>query len=279
MRLQGLSRGFDGIPIAVPDGESVTLYFDLIGADGDSGSAVRVDDVRVTTRAEDGFIRGNANLDDALDITDPIVILNYLLLGTSELNCLDAADVDDDGRVNITDPIYLLGYLFLGSPPPPPPFPTCGPDEGEEDGLGCEPHRYAFARNNPLLHTDPTGNSVAIEYACLAVQALYFGLGFQENIAKPVEALYLNIAEALATLTPPEGDGGVGGVGNGLAGYLAGFAPIPTAPKDVIDPGKNLGAALFCSEAGASGDAARAQGRAAGSGTGGSWTGPSWTKY
>lgn len=121
-------------------GSVLTLHFDLIGADADVASAVRLDDVEVTvSRPEEGFIRGNPNLDGAVNITDPIVILNYLFLGTSTLDCLDAADTNNDGLLNITDPIYLLGYLFLGTEPIPPPYPSCGLDEGPADALDCNP--------------------------------------------------------------------------------------------------------------------------------------------
>lgn len=123
----------------VPEGQRVTLYLDLIGADADQAGAVRIDDVEVTIATDQGFIRGNPNLDEVVNITDPIVILNYLFLGTSTVTCRDAADTNNDGKLNITDPIYLLGYLFLGSPAPPPPFPSCGFDEGEEDDLDCGP--------------------------------------------------------------------------------------------------------------------------------------------
>ena len=50
--------------------------------------------------------------------------------------CLDAADVDDSGRVDLTDAIGLLQFLFLGGAGPRSPFPGCGADPSE-DGLGC----------------------------------------------------------------------------------------------------------------------------------------------
>jgi hypothetical protein len=124
---------------APPAGQDVTIFFDLIGADADTGGAVIVDDVEATILKKEGFLRGNPNLDQTINITDPIVILNYLFLGTSQLHCLDAADTNNDGVLNITDPIYLLGFLFLGTAPIPPPFEACGPDEGPEDGLDCGP--------------------------------------------------------------------------------------------------------------------------------------------
>ena len=84
---------------------------------------------------ETPFIRGEANGDDDVDLSDAVAILEYLFTGSS-LACVDAADVDDDGEVVITDPIRLLGYLFLGGPPPSAPFPESGADP-TDDGLSC----------------------------------------------------------------------------------------------------------------------------------------------
>jgi predicted GH43/DUF377 family glycosyl hydrolase len=82
------------------------------------------------------FIRGGANEDGAVDLSDAVAILGYLFLGGS-VDCLDAGDVDDDGEVLITDPIALLNHLFLGGPPPAAPFAECGEDPSEDE-LGCE---------------------------------------------------------------------------------------------------------------------------------------------
>jgi hypothetical protein len=84
------------------------------------------------------FIRGNANGDGVINITDGIYILNFLFLGGETPECLDAADSNNDDIVNITDGIYVLNFLFLGGGDPPAPFPACGLDpEGDEDGVTC----------------------------------------------------------------------------------------------------------------------------------------------
>jgi hypothetical protein len=123
---------------AVPLATEVTLYFDLIGADADTAGGVRLDDVAIRIGPAPGdFVRGNANGDLAINITDPIFALSYLFLGGIEPGCLDAADADDDGRLNITDPIYVLNFLFLGGEPIPPPYASCGPDPTPGDSLTC----------------------------------------------------------------------------------------------------------------------------------------------
>jgi hypothetical protein len=75
------------------------------------------------------FIRGDADGDGQLAITDPIAVLSRLFLGGEALPCDDAADSNDDGEVNLSDPITTLDRLFLGGEVLPPPGPAaCGED-------------------------------------------------------------------------------------------------------------------------------------------------------
>jgi ELWxxDGT repeat protein len=92
--------------------------------------------VDVDSGAEGGFRRGDADSSGAINLTDPVVLLNYLFLGDEPPPCRDAADVDDTGGLNITDAIYNLSFQFLGGSEPPPPFPSCGIDP-TIDGLDC----------------------------------------------------------------------------------------------------------------------------------------------
>jgi hypothetical protein len=86
---------------------------------------------------EGSFIRGDCNADGALDLSDAIQSLFYQFMGVS-INCLDAADVDDDGEAEIADVISLMTYLFLEGPRPESPFPACGPDGNGDDFPPCE---------------------------------------------------------------------------------------------------------------------------------------------
>ncbi|MBM3789545.1 MAG: DUF1565 domain-containing protein [Acidobacteria bacterium] len=76
----------------------------------------------------DIFIRGDANRDLRLDLSDPINILTYLFADSDTPACLDVYDVNDDGELDIGDPIGLLNYLFAGSSAPMAPFPFAGKD-------------------------------------------------------------------------------------------------------------------------------------------------------
>jgi len=76
-----------------------------------------------------GFLRGDCNGDEHLDVSDPVRLLLELFAGESAGDCADACDTNHDGAVDVSDAVFTLHYLFrrgLGSPvPPPAPFPDC----------------------------------------------------------------------------------------------------------------------------------------------------------
>src|SRR5512139_757292 len=90
------------------------------------------------------FIRGDANGDGRMDLSDSVKVLVYLFLDASEVpGCLAAADADGSGQVLLTDAVYLLEYLLLGGLPPPAPFPECGTDPYGDGGLSCDSYSSA----------------------------------------------------------------------------------------------------------------------------------------
>jgi hypothetical protein len=131
-----------GIPV---NAQYLTLATGSNGADGcDHGSfaeAIIVPGGAIEPPS-DGFVRGDSDGSGATNITDGIVILNFLFTGGVTPGCRDAADADDSGAINITDGIYVLNFLFLGGDDPLPPYPACGTDpSGDDDGVTCEtPH-------------------------------------------------------------------------------------------------------------------------------------------
>ena len=95
----------------------------------------QVDTIVRGQRARVKLIRGDANADAVVDLSDAVFTLNYLFQGAVTL-CLDALDANDDGAVDITDPIFTLGVLFSGGAVIPPPR-TPGGYDVTADGLGC----------------------------------------------------------------------------------------------------------------------------------------------
>ena len=85
------------------------------------------------------FVRGDADDNGIVNLTDAIFNLNYLFLGGAAPTCMDASDADNNGSLQLTDGIFILNYLFIGGAPPPDPNGECGLDPEEPaDGIGCE---------------------------------------------------------------------------------------------------------------------------------------------
>ena len=91
------------------------------------------------------FIRGDANRNGALSVSDAVLVLRYLFDGDRSIFfCLEAADADDDGTIAVADAVRVLQHLFLGGPPPEPPG-RCGRDR-TEDALGCDINEACVGR-------------------------------------------------------------------------------------------------------------------------------------
>ena len=58
------------------------------------------------------FIRGDVDGNGAIDINDPVAILNFMFQ-SGRATCLDSADTDDSGVIDINDAVYLLNWMFL----------------------------------------------------------------------------------------------------------------------------------------------------------------------
>ena len=91
------------------------------------------------------FLRGDANGDCGVNITDPTFTLNFLFLGGPAPICADAADADDSGDLLLTDAVFALNFLFLDGPEPPAPGPAGAGSDPSADalpecaGVHCQP--------------------------------------------------------------------------------------------------------------------------------------------
>ncbi len=111
-----------------------------------------IDDVAVTANGGEGpgpgpgggqeFIRGDADDNGSLQLTDGIFILNFLFLGGGTPGCTESADADNNGSIQLTDGIFILNFLFLGGDATPAPGAlACGLDPDEAGTFldsGCE---------------------------------------------------------------------------------------------------------------------------------------------
>ena len=71
------------------------------------------------------FIRGDANGDGQLDVSDIQMVWAFAYAG-GPIGCEDAADVNDDGTVDYEDGVALQSFLFYGGEEPAAPFPDAG---------------------------------------------------------------------------------------------------------------------------------------------------------
>jgi len=84
------------------------------------------------------FLRGDANGDAEIDISDAVALLGNLFLSFRQLPCDDSADTDESGELDISDAISLLGFLFNHGRPPQRPGPYKRGIDPTVDELGCK---------------------------------------------------------------------------------------------------------------------------------------------
>lgn len=82
------------------------------------------------------FLRGDADNDGSVGLTDAIFILTHLFKQGTVPPCEDAADANDDGSLDLSDAIKVLLYLFNGVSLPAPGATTPGIDT-TGDTLQC----------------------------------------------------------------------------------------------------------------------------------------------
>jgi hypothetical protein len=124
-------------PACGSEGWAVVEVYNDVGSD-DEAQGFEYLGADVCDGGGASFLRGNANDDGTVDISDAVGILNDLFLGvTAQAPCRDALDSDDSGATDITDAVYLLNFLFQGGPPIPPPYPDPGPDPTADSLPDC----------------------------------------------------------------------------------------------------------------------------------------------
>jgi len=64
------------------------------------------------------FLRGDADGDDSLSLSDIVYLINYLFKKGPAPYPIKSGDCNCDGRVSLSDVVYLIVYLFKSGPPP-----------------------------------------------------------------------------------------------------------------------------------------------------------------
>jgi polyhydroxybutyrate depolymerase len=92
-----------------------------------------LDHPKIPTAVLPRFIRGDSNGDQALDLSDVVMLLVHLF-SNGTLDCREAANCNSDTSLDVSDGIYLLGYLFSSGPAPAAPLNSC---DSEPVALDC----------------------------------------------------------------------------------------------------------------------------------------------
>lgn len=96
------------------------------------------------------FIRGDLDNDHQVCMTDSIILLHYLWTPDNRaahgLQCQDAADLTDDGRIDLSDVLAGLMHTFQGMPIAAPTG-TPGVDPTDDDLCYCayNPDGFGFS--------------------------------------------------------------------------------------------------------------------------------------
>jgi len=117
------------------------------------------------------FVRGDADGNGTLDMTDSLYTLSSLFLGSKELRCQDAADANDSGEVELTDTILVLSYLFAGNAVIPAPFPGCGLDT-TADRLSCDALEACPSKPEAALAPVAVDNGHVVELPLEILEAI-----------------------------------------------------------------------------------------------------------
>lgn len=135
---------FDVLPDATPGSVSPLDLADGVGfppADNvfvmgkQESVAPVVLDGSFTVLARAVFVRGDVITNGTINLADVVAILSNVF-GRYPIDCLKAADVDDDGKVALADAIHALNFIFRHGKAIASPWPDPGTDP-TEDNLPC----------------------------------------------------------------------------------------------------------------------------------------------
>lgn len=211
----------------------LTTRYEIRGVSSSGEESLPVE-VAVSEGPRNPFIRGDANRDGTVSISDSATISNWLFksAGTDGpiVPCLEACDVNDDDQINIGDQVFLLNSLFWRSGPVfPEPFPMAAVDD-RPGSLSCvEPEGSAPAMDEefvievgevegtagsivdvPVFATTPVEtDAVSLAFQCDPALVRILGASIEETV----------LAQIIANHGGSEYEGGDGDPASGEYAY------------------------------------------------------------
>jgi hypothetical protein len=116
----------DGLYGAVmsPVSAAMTVSYYVFAEDGSGSSTYdppNAPDITYTFNIrDDGYLCGDANGDEAVNIGDAVFVINYVFKNGQPPEPLCAGDANGDGEVNVGDGVYNINHVFKGGPAPDP---------------------------------------------------------------------------------------------------------------------------------------------------------------
>jgi hypothetical protein len=99
-------------------GQEGGTYFYKVRAKDEQNQWGAWSNVETAVVTSGSFVRGDADGDGYINISDVVYVINYLFRDGPDPDPLQAGDADSDGQINIGDVVYIINYLFKGGPLP-----------------------------------------------------------------------------------------------------------------------------------------------------------------
>jgi hypothetical protein len=109
----GLSLSSEGALSGIPV-DTGRIIFTALAADTNGLAAER----RYIFRAYPGYVCGDANNDEAVDLGDAVSLINYIFKGGPPPTPVCIGDADGGNAVNVADVVYVVNFVFKGGPMP-----------------------------------------------------------------------------------------------------------------------------------------------------------------
>jgi hypothetical protein len=91
---------------------------DVVISNNDPGNSPLELTAELEVSTEPFYTCGDANADDEVNVSDAVLIINYIFIQGPAPDPLEAGNVNCDGEVNVSDAVYIINFIFIGGPDP-----------------------------------------------------------------------------------------------------------------------------------------------------------------
>ena len=128
-------------------------YWEFYGWSGDYNGndnpviVIVTADINITAAFITDFIRGDANGNGTLQLSDALYLVSYFAGLVPRPYPEGRGDANADGLINLGDILYLISYFRGNGPPPPPPSPPGGPGNEQEGEIVFNSNKFLLIRD------------------------------------------------------------------------------------------------------------------------------------